>query len=43
MVTFTPGANLSAATAYRAICTKDVSDLAGNRLAANSVTKFTTA
>jgi len=43
VVTFTPGANLSAATAYRAICTKDVCDLAGNRLAANSVTKFTTA
>jgi len=42
VVTFTPGANLSAATAYRAICTKDVCDLAGNRLAANSVTKFTT-
>jgi len=43
VVTFTPGANLSAATAYRAICTKDICDLAGNRLAANSVTKFTTA
>lgn len=43
VVTFTPGANLTAATAYRAICTKDVSDLAGNKLAANSVTKFTTA
>lgn len=43
VVTFTPGANLTAATAYRAICTKDVCDLAGNRLAANSVTKFTTA
>lgn len=43
VVTFTPGANLSAATTYRAICTKDVCDLAGNRLAANSVTKFTTA
>jgi phi13 family phage major tail protein len=43
VVTFTPGANLSAATAYRAICTKDVCDLAGNKLAANSVTKFTTA
>lgn len=43
VVTFTPSANLSAATAYRAICTKDVRDLAGNKLAANSVTKFTTA
>jgi phi13 family phage major tail protein len=43
VVTFTPGANLTATTAYRAICTKDVCDLAGNRLAANSVTKFTTA
>lgn len=43
VVTFTPSANLSAATAYRAICTKDVCDLAGNKLAANSVTKFTTA
>ena len=43
VVTLTPGANLTAATAYRAICTKDICDLAGNKLAANSVTKFTTA
>ncbi len=42
-VTFTPTANLSAATAYRAICTVGVRDLAGNALAANQVRKFTTA
>jgi len=42
VVTFTPGANLTATTAYRAICIKDVCDLAGNKLAANSITKFTT-
>lgn len=42
-VTFTPSNNLSAATAYRAIVTTDVTDLAGNKLAAPSVTKFTTA
>lgn len=43
IVTFTPTANLTAATAYRAIATVGVKDLAGNALATNSVTKFTTA
>lgn len=43
VVTFTPSGNLTAATAYRAIVTNGVKDLAGNRLAATSVTKFTTA
>jgi len=42
-VTFTPTSNLGAATAYRACVTNNVKDLAGNSLAANSVTKFTTA
>ena len=42
-VTFTPTAALTAATAYRAIVTTGVKDLAGNALAATSVTKFTTA
>lgn len=43
VVTFTPAANLTAATAYRAIVTVGVKDLAGNQLATTSVTKFTTA
>jgi phi13 family phage major tail protein len=43
VITFTPSANLTAATAYRAICTSDVCDLSANRLAANDVRKFTTA
>jgi phi13 family phage major tail protein len=43
VITFTPLANLSAATAYRAICTSDVCDLSGNKLAANDVRKLTTA
>ncbi len=42
-VIFTPSANLTAATAYRAICTSDVIDLAGNKLAATQIKKFTTA
>ncbi|MHB1167355.1 MAG: major tail protein [Carboxydocellales bacterium] len=42
-VTLTPSAALTALTAYRAVVTKDVQDLSGNKLAANSVTKFTTA
>ena len=42
-ITFTPAANLSAATAYRAIATTDVVDLSGNKLAAPVVYKFTTA
>lgn len=43
VITFTPSANLTAATAYRAICTSDVCDLSANRLANNDVRKFTTA
>lgn len=42
-VTFTPTGNLTAAAAYRAIVTPGVTDLAGNHLAAPSVTKFTCA
>jgi len=42
-VTFTPSANLAAATAYRAVVTSGVKDMTGNAMAANSVTKFTTA
>lgn len=42
-VTFTPNAVLTAATAYRAMVTTGVKDLAGNALAAASITKFTTA
>jgi phi13 family phage major tail protein len=41
-VTFTPSANLAAATAYRAVITSGVTDLAGNAIT-GSVTKFTTA
>jgi phi13 family phage major tail protein len=43
VVTFTPSANLTAATQYMAIVTMGVQDLAGIALAAPSVTKFTTA
>lgn len=43
IVTFTPASSLTALTAYRAIVTTGAKDLAGNRLAAPSVTKFTTA
>lgn len=42
-VTFTPSANLSAATAYRIIATTGVRDLSGNYLAQAQVRKFTTA
>jgi phi13 family phage major tail protein len=42
-ITFTPSANLSAATAYRIIATTGVRDLAGNSLAQAQVRKFTTA
>ena len=42
IVTFTPTSNLANATAYIAICTTNVTDLAGNALAANSVSNFTT-
>lgn len=43
VVTFDPTANLAALTAYTAIATKNVKDIAGNALASNSVTNFTTA
>ncbi len=43
IVTFTPSANLTALTDYIAIATTNVKDLAGNALAANSVTNFKTA
>ena len=43
VVTFTPTSNLSAATAYRAIATTDITDMAGNKMAVPSVTKFTCA
>lgn len=42
-VTFTPTANLTAATVYRAIVTSDVTDYSGNKLANPIVYKFTTA
>lgn len=42
-VTFTPTTNLAAATAYRAIVSTDVTDLAGNALANAYISKFTTA
>lgn len=42
-ITFTPSANLSAATAYRIIATAGVRDLAGNYMAQAQVRKFTTA
>jgi phi13 family phage major tail protein len=43
IVTFNPTANLAALTDYTATVTKNVKDLAGNPLAQNSVTNFTTA
>lgn len=43
IVTFDPTADLAALTAYTAVATKNIRDLAGNTLAANSVTNFTTA
>lgn len=43
VVTFTPSANLTAATAYRAIVTTGVKNLGGLPLVTASVTKFTTA
>jgi phi13 family phage major tail protein len=42
-VTFTPTANLAAATPYMLIAGVGVKDIAGNALASPSVTKFTTA
>ncbi|MBH8605989.1 major tail protein [Thermoactinomyces sp. CICC 10521] len=42
-VTFDPTSDLTSATSYTAIATKNVKDLAGNSLAQNSVTNFTTA
>jgi len=42
-VTLNPTANLTASTAYRAICTINVKSKTGIALAANSVRKFTTA
>jgi hypothetical protein len=42
-VTFTPTSSLTASTAHIAICTTNVTDLAGNALAAIEVTNFTTA
>lgn len=42
VVTFNPTANLANATDYIAIATKHIRDTAGNYLAANSVTNFTT-
>jgi phi13 family phage major tail protein len=43
VVTFTPSANLAAATQYMAIVTQGVQDMFGNAIASASVTKFTTA
>lgn len=43
VVTFTPGTSLTDATKYFCTVTSDIRDLSGNRLAANSVTSFTTA
>lgn len=43
IVTFNPTANLTAATPYVAIATRNIKDVAGNAMAANSVTNFTTA
>lgn len=43
IVTLDPTSNLDAATAYIAICTTNVTDVAGNHLAATSITNFTTA
>jgi len=43
IVTFTPSANLGATSTFLAIATTNVADVAGNKLAAQSITKFTTA
>lgn len=43
IVTFDPTNNLEASAPYIAICTTNVTDVAGNALAATSVTNFTTA
>lgn len=43
IVTLDPSSNLTAATAYIAICTANVTDLAGNHLVATCVTNFETA
>jgi phi13 family phage major tail protein len=43
VVTLDPTANLTAATAYIAVATKNIKDLAGNPMATTSVTNFTTA
>lgn len=43
IVTLDPTASLTAATPYIAICTTNVTDLAGNHLANTSITNFTTA
>ncbi|SDD26963.1 phage major tail protein, phi13 family [Paenibacillus sp. UNCCL117] len=43
VVTFTPAANLAAATAYLASAGLGVKDIAGNALAATNIIKFTTA
>lgn len=42
VVTFTPTANLAGTTGFIAVATQNVTDLAGNALAATSVTNFTT-
>lgn len=43
IVTLDPTASLAAATPYIAICTTNVTDVAGNRLATTNITNFTTA
>lgn len=43
VVTFTPAANLTAATDYLMLASVGIKDLSGNALAAPSVSKFTTA
>lgn len=42
-ITLTPASNLTAATKYKALANTGVKDLAGNALAAASLTEFTTA
>lgn len=42
-VTFAPTGNFAAATAFIAVATTNVTDIAGNKLVANSLTNFTTA
>lgn len=41
-VTLDPTASLTATTAYIAVATRNIKDLAGNAMAANSITNFTT-